>query len=167
MLADTQLGEGPRGFPVTRWTLIQASQGDPTARGEALRGLLDQYWRPLYHLARRKGRRIEEAKDAVQGFLVHLLERDPLEPLDRTKGRFRSYLRRAFENHLVNEHARASARKRGGGQKPLSLDFEGAEIDVAAAPSDPGAAFEQEWLGAIVERAAVPSPVSSFPSVAT
>lgn len=153
MPPETAIGGEAREFPPTRWTLILSSREETDRRRDALHELIGLYWKPLYFFARRKGLNIEEAKDAVQDFVARLLEKDFLARLDPAKGRFRSYLRTAFANHLANLHESRSAQKRGGGAKPVSLDIEIAEGEVGAAPAGPDAAFERAWAVEVMERA--------------
>jgi DNA-directed RNA polymerase specialized sigma24 family protein len=141
------------GFPTTRWTLILSSQAGSEARQAAVRDLLPHYWRPLYLHARRKGLPPDRAEDAVQGLLLQLLQRDFLGALDPGKGRFRSYLRTAFDRFLINQHERASALKRGGGEVLVSLDLEAAERSLALSSAPAEAAFDHEWAAGIMERA--------------
>ena len=150
---ETAIGGDAREFPPTRWTLILSSRADPESRGKALQELFDIYWKPLYFFARRKGMQIESAKDAVQGFCIHLLGRDFLDRLDPARGRFRAYLKTGFENFLRNLHESRTAQKRGGAAKTVSLDFELAERDLAHAPAEADAAFDREWAVGVMERA--------------
>jgi RNA polymerase sigma-70 factor (ECF subfamily) len=150
---ETEIGGAAREFPDTRWTLIVRAKGDASARRAALEELLVVYWKPLYFRARRKGLAVEAAKDAIQGLFVHLLEGDPLARLDPSKGRFRSYLRAALDNWLVNLHEAESAQKRGGGKKTVALEWDVAESALGAAPADPDAAFDREWALGVIERA--------------
>ncbi len=145
--------KSPASFPSTRWTLIVSARESPEARRAALDELLKSYWRPLYCFARRKGQGPELAQDAVQGFLVHLLERDFLSRLDPSRGRMRSFLRTALENYLVNQHEKERARKRGGGVVTISIDLELAERTLADAPAEPESAFDREWALILMERA--------------
>lgn len=153
MAEETAIGGGRRVFPQTRWTLIRRVRSDPSAHREELGQLLGDYWKPLYHLGRRKGLSIEAAKDAVQGFLARLLERDFLTSLDPERGRFRSYLRSAFQNYLANLHAHDAAQKRGGNVPTVALDFDLAEAELDATSSDPEAAFDRTWALGVLERA--------------
>lgn len=153
MPEETGIGGHAREFPSTRWSLIMSSREKPESRGHALSELLTTYWKPLYFYARRKGLNIETAKDAIQGFFAHLLERDFLERLDPAKGRFRSYLRAALDNYLVNLHESRSAQKRGGGVRTVSLDFELAEADLPGTADDPVSAYDREWALGVMERA--------------
>jgi RNA polymerase sigma-70 factor (ECF subfamily) len=153
MADETSTGGDARAFPRTRWTLILSARASPEARRAALEDLLAAYWKPLYFYARRKGRSIEAAKDAVQGFFAQLLEKDFLERLDPQKGRLRAYLRMALDNFLRNEHESASALKRGGAARTVPLDVDVAERGLAAAPQDPDAAFDGGWARAVMERA--------------
>jgi len=141
-----------RGFPTTRWTLILASREGTKARQKALEELLSIYWKPVYFYARRKGLDVEAAKDAVQGFFLHLLERGFLERLDPAKGRFRGYLRTALDHYLINAHEKEAAQKRGGGVRFLPLDLAIVEKDLATSPPDPEIAYDREWALGIMER---------------
>src|SRR5689334_15036471 len=100
-------------FPTTRWTLVAAAAAAGPQRSAALGELLGAYWRPLYCFARRKGLDAAAAEDAVQGFVVQLLERDFPGAVDPARGRLRGLLRTSFERFLINAHEREHARKRG------------------------------------------------------
>jgi RNA polymerase sigma factor (sigma-70 family) len=152
-MVETSIGGGEREFPNTRWTVIASSRSGADARAKALEELLASYWKPLYFYVRRKGLSIEDSKDAIQGFCVHLLDREFLERLDPEKGRFRSYLRTAMDNFLVNRHEQAAAQKRGGGKKVVSLDFDVDESAHPGASASPEAAFDREWALSVMERA--------------
>lgn len=140
-------------FPTTRWTLILASQQGGGTQKPALEQLCATYWKPVYFFLRRKGLAPEAAEDAVQGFFLHLLERDFLARLDPARGRFRSYLLRALEHYLVNLHERAAAQKRGGDYRFVPLDVVLAERELPAAPKPALQAYEREWALGLMERA--------------
>lgn len=148
MVAETEIG-GPAGaFPGTRWTMILSAREGMDRRCSAMQELLAIYWKPLYYHARRKGLPIESAKDAVQGFCMHLLEQDFLSRLDPGKGRLRSYLRTSFDHFLMNEHEKNSAWKRGGKIAIVPLDFDAAEKAFR-----PETSFDREWAQGVMERA--------------
>jgi RNA polymerase sigma-70 factor (ECF subfamily) len=88
-LASKGPTQGPSAFPSTCWTLILSARESPGARRAALDELLTRYWRPLYAFARRKGLDRGQAQDAVQGFVVQLLEKDFLARVDPGRGRLR------------------------------------------------------------------------------
>lgn len=140
----------------TRWSLVLAagSAQSKEARG-ALETLCQAYWFPLYAYARRKGNAPELATDLVQSFFLHLLERSTLDRADQTRGRFRSFLLKGFQNFVRNEHARAEAEKRGGGKRLLSLDVDPEEAYRAELSHDetPERCFEREWALSLLERA--------------
>src|SRR5271165_5898999 len=91
-------------FPTTHWSRVAAATGpkDSAARA-ALEELFRDYWFPLYAFVRRRGQSPHEAEDTVQGFLAGLLERDGLAGLDRSKGRFRAFLRAVCDHYLANQ----------------------------------------------------------------
>src|SRR4029079_1501005 len=130
-------------FPETRWTRIVAARGQPERRRAVLHELCASRWQPLYVHLRKQGLPPDRAQDVVQGFLVHLLERDFLARLDPGRGRLRAYLKTALAHYLANLYAEESAQKRGGGRAALA--FEDVEAVIGAAPDDPSAAFDREW----------------------
>ena len=104
-------------FPETRWTRIVAARGNTELRRVVLDELVASRWQPLYVHLRKQGLPPDRAQDVVQGFLVHLLERDFLARLDPGRGRLRAYLKTALAHYLANLHAEESAQKRGGGRR--------------------------------------------------
>ena len=141
----------PDAFPETRWTKIVAARGNAELRRTVLDELVTSRWQPLYVHLRKQGLPPDRAQDVVQGFLVHLLERDFLVRLDPGRGRLRAYLKTALAHYLANLHAEESAQKRGGGRAALA--FEDVEAVIGAAPDDPTAAFDREWALGLFEGA--------------
>ena len=153
----TPPGSRPGRFHTTRWSLVMAAGAgtDEHARS-ALEQLAHSYWYPLYSYLRRRGCDREEAHDVTQGFFAHLLERDAFRHIGPDGGRFRSYLLTGVKNYLLNERARASAEKRGGGRPVISMDARQADRSYLAEPSHqatPEAAFERSWARSVLERA--------------
>ena len=146
-------------FPTTRWSLvIQAGDGNSEAAREALARLCEEYWRPLYSFARRKGESAEDAKDTVKGFFADFLGRTHLlGHVSQDKGRFRSYLRGAFEHYRKNVQRREAAARRGAGvvELPIELDFSDGERRhraELATDLDPEKLYEREWALTFMER---------------
>ncbi len=121
---------------------------------EALAALCRDYWWPLYHFARRKGHRPEDAQDLTQGFVLALLETNSIASADRARGRFRSFLLGAFQNYLANERRYHAAQKRGGGVAPISWDeaCEGGYLAQASEQMTPELHYERSWALALLER---------------
>src|SRR5512137_1479118 len=109
-------------FATTHWSVVLAAgdQDSPQSR-YALEELCRTYWYPLYAYVRRRGYGHEDAQDLIQGFLLQLLERHSFARVDRSKGRFRSFLLAGLNYFLSDERDRASAQKRGGGRPAISL----------------------------------------------
>jgi RNA polymerase sigma-70 factor (ECF subfamily) len=138
-------------FPETRWTRIVAARDQPELRRQVLGELCATRWQPLYVHLRKKGLPADRAQDVVQGFLVHLLERDFLQRLDPGRGRLRGYLKTGLEHYLVNMYEHEAAQKRGGGVRALA--FDDVEAGIPAAPDDPAAAYDREWALRLFEGA--------------
>lgn len=148
-------------FRTTQWSVVLAARADgvPEAH-EALASLCQKYWGPLYAYVRRRGYSIEDAQDITQGFFATFLERDSVREATPERGKFRAYLLAALKHYMVSEWRREQAQKRGGGQAPLSLDFDAAESAYGLEPADgrtPESIYERRWvlelLARILERA--------------
>jgi DNA-directed RNA polymerase specialized sigma24 family protein len=146
---------GPAGFQTTRWSMVlQARDGDATEAREALEALCATYWYPLYAFVRRKGHDVEAAQDLVQGFFTRLLEKDDLAAVERSKGKFRSFLMAACTHYLANQAHHDRARKRGGGRVPISIDALAAEGRYGCEPAHTLTAerlFDRQWALALLE----------------
>jgi RNA polymerase sigma-70 factor (ECF subfamily) len=126
-----------------------------SAARRAMGELAHVYWFPLYAYLRRKGSTPPDADDLVQGFFARLLEKDALASVDRSKGKFRSFLLASLQNFLANEWDKSHALKRGGGRQILALDAMDAEARYAAEPADhltPERVFERRWALAVLEQ---------------
>jgi RNA polymerase sigma-70 factor (ECF subfamily) len=144
-------------FCTTRWSvvLLAGQEGSPESAA-ALEKLCRAYWQPICAFARRKGSSEEDAKDLTQQFFALLLERKDFGGLDPRKGKFRTFLLAAFAHFLANEHDRANALKRGGGQKTFSLDqFPSEELDAISPAEEcsPGTVYDLRWAKAILKTA--------------
>lgn len=143
-------------FPTTRWSMVLAARAGPTGESrEALAGLCEAYWYPLYAFVRRRGSDRDEALDLTQGFFERLLEQRYLDDLRPGEGRFRSFLLSSLKHYVSNERARSSAEKRGGGSPAISLDAEDAAERYRLEPRDertPERAYERAWARTVLDR---------------
>jgi len=143
-------------FRTTRWSVVlSGARAEPIQRRAALEQLAGTYWYPLYAYARRRGNGPEEAADLTQGFFALWFERGDVARADPARGRFRAYLRTAFEHYLANQHEHARALKRGGGKQPLSLDTREAETRFGREPLEhetPERLFERAWVRELLAR---------------
>jgi RNA polymerase sigma-70 factor (ECF subfamily) len=131
----------------TRTTLLEGLRGggDPRAWQEFVR----LYAPALMAFVKRLGLADADAADAVQETLiaVYMVFHDLPAPFDRTKGRFRSWLR-AVAQHKVRDVQRRRARAgRAVGPEPLEAVAEQADRSEAQQ------AFELEWQRALLARA--------------
>lgn len=152
---ETTLGGSKEAFPETVWSSLLEKSGPVTPeRGQAMNRLAEIYWRPVYKFIRTEGRSsIEDAKDLTQEFFSYLLNGDVLARYDRTKGRFRSFLKGVLRNFLSVERRDASRLKRGGGRHIVSLDVAGLETPEFLAErerSTPEQVFDRQWASEIL-----------------
>jgi RNA polymerase sigma factor (sigma-70 family) len=146
---------GAATFATTHWSAV-ALAADPSSSGaEALEQLCKTYWYPLYAYIRRQGHAPEEAQDLTQSFFARLLAKGYLANADRERGRFRTFLLSSLQRFLINEWQKASARKRGGGEIPISWDDPEAEnryLAEGVEPASPEKLFEKRWALALLEQ---------------
>jgi RNA polymerase sigma factor (sigma-70 family) len=141
-------------FQSTRWSvvLVTAKSQAPGSK-EAFADLCKVYWYPLYAFIRHRGHSPEDAEDLVQGFLLHLVEHKTLRRVDRSKGKFRSFLLASLQKYLSDETDRARCLKRGGGAVFVHLDSEDAEDRYLLEPVDeltPEKIFDARWAMALI-----------------
>ena len=157
-------------FATTHWSLVLAARvPDADGAGAALAQLCETYWYPLYTYVRRRVADVHEAQDFTQAFFAHLLEKQCIADADQQRGRFRSFLLTACKRFLINEWHKAHAEKRGGGLRPLPLDFDSAESKYSHVTIDARTAeqiYEQQWAVALLERTLEKLRGSSLPESA-
>ena len=117
--------------------------------------LIQIYWYPLYAFVRRQGETPVEAEDLVQEFFAKLLEKKYLTQVDRSKGRFRSFLLAAMKHFISNQRNKRRAKKRGGGRRIITLDMLDGESRYALEPVDdmtPERLFDRRWALAVLDQ---------------
>jgi RNA polymerase sigma-70 factor (ECF subfamily) len=142
-------------FATTHWSAVLETQGESLAAKEALEKLCRVYWRPIYGFVRRQGVQPGEAKDLTQGFFALLLERRDLKTVRKEKGRLRSYLLTSLKHFLTNERSRATAIKRGEGQRLIPLEAFRERERAGFEPTDAATAdhiYERCWALTVLEQ---------------
>lgn len=151
-------------FHTTRWTQILATRGESPEARQALRDLCEAYYGPVEAFVRRYRAGRDDSRDLTHAFFARLLETHSLRGVDRTRGRFRSFLLGAVKHFLADQADRALAEKRGSGRSIVSLGAyrrddpsgkdERAALDVADPRGfPPDSFFDHEWALAIVGKA--------------
>jgi RNA polymerase sigma factor (sigma-70 family) len=145
-----------KNFPTTLWAIVLRAGRDESGQARAaLAQLCQAYWYPLYSFVRRRGYSLHDAEDLTQAFFGQLLEKGGLERVDPERGRFRTFLLASLKNFLANDWDRTHARKRGGGQKIVSLDEKSAEARYQLEPSydmTPERHFERQWAMTLLDQ---------------
>jgi RNA polymerase sigma-70 factor (ECF subfamily) len=134
--------------------VVLSAQSESPAAQEALEKLCRIYWRPIYSFIRRQGCQPAEAEDITQGFFASLFERESLNAVRKEKGRLRSYLLGALKYFMADERRRATAIKRGKGQRLIPLEELGADERIDMEPADPMTAeiiYERRWALTVLE----------------
>jgi len=148
---DTNIGGALRNFPKTNHSAIVAVRSDdPQQRRHAFAAILESYWKPVYKYVRIKWRvNNEDAKDLTQGFFANAFEKNHLANYDAGKASFQTFLRTCVDGYVANQQKAQRRLKRGGEAEIFSLDFSGAESELAlhppAANLSPEEYFQREW----------------------
>ncbi len=142
-------------FPTTHWSqvVVAGNPAEPEARA-ALAALCGRYWYPLYAFIRQRGHDPASAEDLVQGFFAALLEKEGLASVNRSKGRFRSFLMAACGHFLSNRRDHDRALKRGRGRVFVPIDALQAEDRYRREPAHELTAerlFERRWATTLLE----------------
>src|SRR5437879_10806234 len=148
MTVDTSIGGSGFRLPQTRLSVI-AELGSPDAalRASACGKIVAAYWKPAYkHVRLRWKASNEDAKDLVQGFFTCALDKAFFRDFDPARATFRTYLRTCLDRFVSKENQAARRMKRGGGDTLVSLDFEGAERELALAAPAVEDCFQKEWV---------------------
>lgn len=142
-------------FPVTRTSAIaDLVSGDPERRARSLDIVVRGYWKPVYKYIRlRWAKTTEHAEDLTQSFFETAIDRDTLAAYQPSRGRFRTFLRTCLDRHVIDQHRRTVAARRGGAH--AHLDFATAEAELAASgkSTDPEQVFDAEWLRHLMQLA--------------
>jgi DNA-directed RNA polymerase specialized sigma24 family protein len=141
-------------FPSTHWSLVmQAGSASSPEAGAALAELCDAYWYPIYAFIRRKGNYPDKALDLTQSYFERLLTKPVIVAADRSKGRFRSFLKTDCQHFLVSRY-RSQVNKPHNGA--ISIDGDEAEKRYRIEPVDemtPERQFDRTWAITLLGRA--------------
>lgn len=148
---DTDIGGPLRNFPKTNRSVVAAMRSDePEVRQRALDTIVESYWKPVYKYIRIKWHADnEDAKDLTQSFFANAFEKNHLASYDPTKASFQTFIRTCVDGFVANRHKADQRLKRGGNLDHISLDFIGAENELAQHPPSPTLTpeeyFQREW----------------------
>ncbi|HKR59656.1 MAG TPA: hypothetical protein VJS64_07965 [Pyrinomonadaceae bacterium] len=152
MDSDTDIGGPLHRFPITSHSaIVAAASSDAQVRRRGLETIVSSYWKPAYKYVRIKWQASnEDAKDLTQGFFATAIEKSYFAGYDATKASFQTYFRTCLDRFVAN-HKKAEQRlKRGAGADHLTLDFAGAENELANNMPAPGLNpedfFHREWV---------------------
>jgi RNA polymerase sigma-70 factor (ECF subfamily) len=151
MPGETDVLGHERQFPPTEWDLVQASPNP-----QSIDVLARRYWKPLYFYVRRHRFDIETSKDIVQGFLTTVVSRKTFSKADPKLGRFRTFILASLSNYIKDWSRTSNRLKRGGGHRPVSIDFGMAEAGFPRMISDedtPEVVLNRAWARSLLEQA--------------
>src|SRR6187397_2798552 len=143
-------------FTTTHWSVVLAAgQRQSRKADEALETLCHSYWYPIYVFLRRSGWTAHDAEDLTQAFFERVLEKDYLQAVDRTKGKFRSFLLAMLRHFIANHRRDARAQKRGGRVSFISIEDESLDekhLNSSFADASAEQSFERQWALTLLDQ---------------
>jgi DNA-directed RNA polymerase specialized sigma24 family protein len=141
-------------FPTTHWSDVIAA-GDRAAPEAvaALAALCEAYWYPIYAFIRCRIHSPDKAHDLAQDYFTRLLEKPVIAAADRSKGRFRAFLKTDCQHFLIDDHRRK--RVRAAVLDTVSIDADDAENRYRFEPADdmtPDRIFDRTWAMTLLDR---------------
>jgi RNA polymerase sigma-70 factor (ECF subfamily) len=135
-------------FPDTRVSVVVALSSDiASERARAVELVVAAYRVPVIAVLRKQwSLDLPDAEDLAHDFLSHALEREWLARYDRTKGRFRTFLRACLHDFASTAHQAANRLKRGGHLVAVPLEH----AESASTGADFDRLFEQEWVRSVM-----------------
>lgn len=137
--SNTKRANPSSGTPNTLWSLvvIPAREGSEQHLGQ----LFQMYEKPICNLIRqfRKSLSEDDIRDLYQQFVLVCIRREFLESVDKTKGRFRDYLRTCLKRFLIDD---ARRRREPVEKADLVIDVGGGEEGALQM----GAEDSVDWL---------------------
>jgi RNA polymerase sigma factor (sigma-70 family) len=134
--------------------VLAAGQNASEEADEALAQLCHGYWYPIYVFLRRTGNTHHDAEDLTQAFFERVLQKEYLRAVDRTKGKFRSFLLAMLRHFLANHRRDARTLKRGGRVNFVHIDDESvreSDLRASASESTPEQSFERQWAVTLLQ----------------
>lgn len=132
-------------FSTTSWTLLRNARSDSAAMGR----LLAKYWRPVYSFVRRSGYTRADAAEITQDFVAEvMLGRDLVGRADPASGRFRSFVKAALKNYLIDRGRSRTGRR----ADPLLSSMTSAALDAVESSDvhEPLEAYDRQWAKTIL-----------------
>ena len=138
-------------FPPTLPSAVRdLASSDRARRERSLQTLAQVYWTPVYKYVRlRHAIEPTKAEDLVQSFFARIVEGSALVGHDPQRGRFRTFLKSALDNHVIDQHRRQTAARRGGALPTVDL----ADVERELVTETGEDVFDREWLQRIVKLA--------------
>jgi RNA polymerase sigma factor (sigma-70 family) len=146
-----------RVFTTTHWSMVVAAAGQNSSKpaDEALEKLCRSYWYPIYVFLRRSGWTAHDAEDLTQAFFERVLQKDYLRAVDRSRGKFRSFLLAMLRHFLANHRRDARAVKRGGRVQFIHIDDESVsegDLQLVMIDATPEQCFERQWAITLLDQ---------------
>lgn len=149
---DEECPEDPDNAFKTPWTIIyQAAQNKNESATEALERLCMGYHKPILTYIMALGNSRSDAEDLTQEFLITFIKRQGFSKADKTKGKFRTYLKKSIRRFVTDQHRKMHAQRREGSHSHVSV--EDSQIDLIAETEETAKLLDQAWVEATMERA--------------
>lgn len=133
-------------FATTMWTTVLNAPHDRSC----LTQLLETYRDPIIAYLAEKLGNTDKAEDAAHEFITKfMLEGDLLKKADRTRGRFRAYLRTALDHFLIDKYRKEHGRS---GNRPAMLPLPDPPNSIGdqSANNAPASGYDRAWATTVM-----------------
>lgn len=137
-------------FETTMWAMVLGARVDRSS----LEQLLRSYWSPVYAFIRRQGYGGHDASDLTQEFLTQVvIGRDLVGRADPERGRFRSFMKQALRNFLIDQHRLGRVSKGHSSSTTPIQDLNDRGMMPAAVEEQlaSGGIFDREWAATVID----------------
>ena len=129
-------------FTRTLWDMVDRAKRNETS---AVSAFIKRYRAPVRSFIRKQGIRRAEADDLAQDVFLTIIRGGVLRKVEKSRGRFRSFLLGVTKNVIRNARRKAGAARRGGGVAVLPLEF---DVGVEGEDDD---TFDRAWILHLVD----------------
>lgn len=143
-------------FPSTSWTLLGAARGTSTQASNAKEEFARRYRRPVMNYFAALTRDRAEAEELTQSFFAKLAASNSLMvDADRSRGRFRHYLKRSLSNFWKSDLRFRNREKRKAEEevRPDGWTGDGWDRLELQAEDSPESAYHNGWVRALLDDA--------------
>ena len=135
--------------------MITMAASNHQTKLEALEKLCTTYHPSILAYLLCKGNKQQNAEDLAQQFFYQIVNKDVIRHVERSKGKFRTFLLTCLKNFIINRIKYENRLKRGGSKNIISIHHDNIEIleRLESEARTPDQEFDLKWANTVVDTA--------------